>query len=91
MQTDNERESGKVSDWGYEEHIFPDPRYSFFVKKRIKSPQSRWVPHWHENIELIYVVSGEANVSIDGEFRYAKTGDIVVVNSSCMHRLSFSA
>lgn len=76
-----------VSDWGYEDHIFPDPRYSFFVKKRVKSPQSRWVPHWHENIEIIHIIKGEANVSIDGEFHYAKEGDTVVVNSSCMHRL----
>ena len=87
MHIENERENGKVADWGYEEHIFPDPKYSFFVKRRVKSPQSRWVPHWHENIEIIYIVAGEANVSIDGEFRYAKEGDIVVVNSSCMHRL----
>jgi len=87
MYNENEQGSGRVSDWGYEEHIFSDPKYSFFVKKRIKSPQSRWVPHWHENIEMIYIVKGEANVSIDGEFRYAKEGDLVVVNSSCMHRL----
>jgi len=87
MYNENEQGRGRVSDWGYEEHIFPDPKYSFFVKKRVKSPQSRWVPHWHENIEIIYIVEGEANVSIDGELRYAKKGDIVVVNSSCMHRL----
>ena len=87
MYNENEQSSGKVADWGYEEHIFSDPKYSFFVKKRVKSPQSLWIPHWHENIEIIYIVKGEANVSIDGGFQYAKEGDIVVVNSSCMHRL----
>lgn len=87
MFNENEEGKTKVADWGYEEHIFPDARYSFFVKKRVKSPQSRWVPHWHENIEIMYIVKGKANVSIDGEFTYARPGDLVVVNSSYMHRL----
>lgn len=84
---DTECGSNVASDWGYEEHIFPNPKYNFFIKKRVKNPQSKWVPHWHENLELLYISKGKANISIDGELFYAKEGDTVVVNSSCMHRL----
>ena len=85
----NDAECGAnvAAEWGYEEHIFPNPKYNFFVKKRRKEPTSKWVPHWHENLELLRITSGKANVSIDGELFSAKAGDIVVVNSSCTHRL----
>ncbi len=85
----NEAECGRsvASDWGYEEHIFPNPKYPFFIKKRFKQPDSKWVPHWHENPEIILITKGKANISIDGELFYANEGDVVVVNSSCMHRL----
>ncbi len=82
-------ESGKnvAADWGYEEHIFPNPKYPFFIKKKYKQPESKWVPHWHENPEIIIIEKGKANISIDGELFYGKEGDVIVVNSSCMHRL----
>ncbi len=85
----SENESGKsvVTDWGYEEHIFSNPHYPFFVKKRIKYPDSKWVPHWHENPEIMLITKGKANISIDGELFNATEGDAVVINSSCMHRL----
>ena len=88
MNTDDlECGASVATEWGYEEHIFPNPRYTFYVKKRRKEPTSKWVPHWHENLELLRITSGKANVSIDGELFSAKAGDIVVVNSSCTHRL----
>ena len=85
----NDAECGAnvAAEWGYEEHIFPNPKYNFFVKKRRKEPTSKWVPHWHENLEILRITSGKANVSIDGELFSANAGDIVVVNSSCTHRL----
>ncbi len=87
--TGSDMESGKnvAADWGYEEHIFPNPKYPFFIKKKYKKPDSKWVPHWHENPEIILIDKGKANISIDGELFYGKEGDVIVVNSSCMHRL----
>ena len=76
-----------ATEWGYEEHIFPNPNYNFFVKRRIKNPQSKWVPHWHENLEVLRITSGNANISVDGELFHAKEGDLIVVNSGCTHRL----
>ena len=31
-----------ATEWGYEEHIFPNPRYTFFVKKRFYSYKSNF-------------------------------------------------
>ncbi len=74
-------------DWGYEEHFFPNSKYPFFVKKKYKQPASKWIPHWHENPEIILIDKGNANISIDGELFYAKEGDVIVINSGCMHPL----
>lgn len=46
-------------------------------------------PHWHEQTELQYVLSGRVDMELDGEKVYALPGDLLVVNPKTVHR-SFS-
>lgn len=41
--------------------------------------------NWHENIELLHIYNGSGIVSINEEFLYVNAGDIVVINSNCIH------
>jgi AraC family transcriptional regulator, transcriptional activator of pobA len=51
--------------------------------------QSHWYGvlgiHWHENIEIIYMLQGEADFNIGGQTVSARPGDILFVNSGLLH------
>ena len=42
-------------------------------------------PHWHENIEVLFMKKGITEVMLDDSSVQASAGDIVVVNSSVTH------
>ena len=44
-----------------------------------------FLPHWHKEIELIYVKEGSTTVNISGKNFYAKKGDLIIVNSGETH------
>jgi len=41
--------------------------------------------HWHEELEFIHIIEGEFEVTIDENSRLARPGDILIVNSGCLH------
>jgi len=41
--------------------------------------------HWHENMEILYFFGGECEVLNGDEILHAKKGDIIVLNSGCVH------
>ncbi|TMV44908.1 helix-turn-helix domain-containing protein [Paenibacillus mesophilus] len=43
------------------------------------------LPHWHEHLEFIIIVSGRVLVTLDNQSFYASAGDIVYVNSRRIH------
>lgn len=42
-------------------------------------------PHWHEHIELHYVIKGEFEAVLDHKQYIAKAGDLVLINSNVLH------
>jgi len=44
-----------------------------------------FIPHTHEELEILYVVSGAAEISVNGIKYRAKTGDIFVFNCDEIH------
>ncbi len=46
-----------------------------------------FIMHWHENIELLYFVSGEAEVVTDNISVKVKPGQLAVVNSNSLHKV----
>jgi AraC-like DNA-binding protein len=46
-----------------------------------------FIMHWHENIELLYFVEGEADVVTDNVSARVKPGQLAVVNSNALHKV----
>ena len=59
---------------------------NFTVKFRIyEKRSSALIPHWHEHIELMYIMEGECDFLCSGSVYSARSGDLLVVNSSQIH------
>ncbi|AGK98689.1 AraC family transcriptional regulator [Clostridium pasteurianum] len=42
-------------------------------------------PHWHKEIEIIYLIEGQQRVGIDNNIYTLKEGDILLIGSGCIH------
>ncbi len=87
----------------YESHTYQDKRFPiiyhtdlwgdasiakrFPVGKRIVFLQQMDI-HWHEAIEILRFLEGSAEVRINEDVLTASTGDIIVVNSNCLHSIA---
>lgn len=54
-----------------------------FIHKLGYSPR-----HWHESIELLYVLSGKADITVNNKKHHLETEDIILINSNEIHELS---
>lgn len=43
--------------------------------------------HWHNHLELTYILKGEMSVCIDGRYTLVKSDDLVVINSGQIHSI----
>lgn len=49
-------------------------------------PAPLYIPsHWHDHLEVIYMVSGSAVIQVDGQTLTVESGDVVFVNSRQIH------
>lgn len=55
-----------------------------------ESDERDYVPrHWHDSIEISYVLSGQIdNIYVEGKHYTSRKGDIVLINSNCVHSVS---
>ncbi len=44
--------------------------------------------HWHRSLELLLVLEGEIEITIDGETSILKSEDIILINSNTIHSIS---
>lgn len=64
----------------YEKHIHDDPDFPFFFHVRMQAvPYSPDLFHWHESIELLYVLEGTLRAVCGEEVVTARAGDLVIV------------
>ncbi len=70
----------------YEPHTHKDPSFPiiFHLDTMIKS-QSQFLPHWHENIEILYVIKGTISVLSDASSITANKDEIIIINSNNVH------
>ncbi|MCL2834710.1 MAG: AraC family transcriptional regulator [Treponema sp.] len=67
----------------HEEEQF-DLSFPFRAWDSYKAPF--WFPlHWHEPLELLYILKGKLNFSLDGKSRECRQGDIIVIDSGLVH------
>lgn len=71
----------------YEKHKMRDPRLPFIFHNFIRPKGSSSGGNWHENIELVCIVSGTATVVTDEQRLSLSAGDIAVVNTNCIHEI----
>ena len=64
----------------YEPHILPDPSTPYFFHKN----NSHTMPHWHENIEILYFY-GDGGLVCDRTTYEVHTHDIAIFNSNALH------
>lgn len=44
-----------------------------------------FLPHWHEHMELLYIVKGILSVQCEDRLLQAKAGDCIIINSNELH------
>lgn len=74
----------------HEEMVMPDedfPIRVFDVEYDHTGPV--FSPHWHEQLEILYFVAGEAVVECGSQSCQVGAGDLVVVNSNELHACSW--
>ena len=61
--------------------------YPIYVRRALLSSYNNFAapPHWHDDIELITVLQGEMNYSINNEMINVRQGEGVFVNSGRLH------
>ena len=70
----------------YEKKILNDKEFPIQLNiNRVNEKRCYFSPHWHEHIELHYVVSGSARFLLDQEEIQAQKGDLVIANSNVLH------
>ncbi len=64
---------------------FPRPEDNVYIHMSTEYPEFVGVPHNHEYIEIVYVISGSAIHEVGGERIKAKKGDLFIVNCGITH------
>jgi AraC-like DNA-binding protein len=66
--------------WHQKEKL--DPAFPF---RLWNSSLRTFTPHWHEPLEIVYVLRGCISLVVDGRCIRARKGDIAVINSGIVH------
>jgi AraC-like DNA-binding protein/uncharacterized cupin superfamily protein len=66
--------------WHQNEHL--DPSFPFHLWD---APIKNFPFHWHELLEIIYILEGNISISVGGEKIQTQKGDIVIINSNTIH------
>lgn len=71
----------------YEHYTIRDAMFPALLHEDRLLPGYGILTNWHENLELLWFTKGKGLVIIDGVQIEAGPGDIVLVNSNCLHRV----
>lgn len=72
----------------YEKHVHDDPAFPFYFHHRTQAlPFFPDQFHWHESIEVLYMLEGCCTVAGGRETITAHAGDVVVINSNELHTI----
>lgn len=71
----------------YEQHHYEDPKFPVLFHLDTLSESMVFVPHWHQNLEILYFLEGGAAITIDTEEIAASAGDVVVIPTNALHNV----
>ena len=69
----------------YETHAWEDMLLPFIFHREFSVVRHHCVPNWHENIELLYCLSGDGQIQCGTESVNFSSGDLYVVNRDLPH------
>lgn len=70
----------------YEPHTHKDPSFPIiFHLDTVRKYQSDFLPHWHENLEILFVLKGTITVLSDASSLTAGEEEIIIINSNNVH------
>lgn len=74
---------------GYYEFIqHPDPSFPvIFHLNCFPAGNGGFIPHWHEDLELLFIESGQATFFVDGQPFSASAGNVIVAGFGRMHSM----
>lgn len=72
----------------YEKLNFSDPLCPVIFHHDETWPEKDFQPHWHESVEILFFLKGEAQVIIDGHSWQFSQGKIAVISSGALHRVA---
>ena len=72
----------------YEPHYYEDPTFPVIFHRDTKDNLQVFVPHWHQNPELLYFTKGSASITIATEVVSASEGDIIIIPSNALHNIA---
>ena len=67
---------------------YDQPDFPVFIRKNISPPNACFSDislHWHDDLEFIYVLSGDIGYYVDGEHVVMRAGEGIFVNARHMH------
>ena len=66
--------------------FFETRQYDSGIKVWHKSYKDlHFIPHWHPEYEFIYVMKGQAKITVDEKTVFAEAGDLVLCSSGDIH------
>ncbi|MDF2514566.1 MAG: transcriptional regulator, AraC family [Herbinix sp.] len=72
----------------YEPHTHQDPSFPIIFHLDIREKyESDFLPHWHENIEILYILEGTITVLSDASSITANKDEIIIINSNNVHHI----
>lgn len=70
----------------YEKKVINDEEFPIQVfRNQMRKKGQIFHDHWHEHIELHYVMEGSCTIRISGNIRVGTAGDLIVINSNELH------
>lgn len=74
----------------YETHRMNDPRLPFiFHSHAVRRTNSySFQSNWHENVEILQILTGSGTILCDTRQIIVKAGDTVVITPNCLHTIS---
>ncbi|MDF2540730.1 MAG: transcriptional regulator, AraC family [Herbinix sp.] len=72
----------------YEPHTHRDPSFPvIFHFDTMNKMESNFLPHWHENIEILYIVEGTVTVLSDASSMTGNKDEMIIINSNNVHHI----
>ena len=71
----------------YENLNFADPACPVIFHHDETWPEREFETHWHESVEILSFLKGEAQVTIDGHSWRFSQGKTAVISSGALHRI----